>query len=84
MLKPFDLDVSNDDLQAANDWWQNLSNNQMKEYHVKYFPNVGTYLLGKRWVHQMWEAEGKPQPQELIPVVRCTNGIIEPCNCPMH
>lgn len=63
--KPFDLKVSRADILAALAWWRNLSLNQMKELERKYeeFPNPGS-----RTIHQMWESEGKPQPQALIPV----------------
>lgn len=66
--RPFDFSVSNADLQAADNWWSNLSINQMKAYRDKYFPAQCVHGLGRRWIHQIWENENKPQPQALIPV----------------
>lgn len=55
-------------MNEANAWWRNLSNNQMKTLEKKYFP---TWRSGTQnhMIQEMWENEGKPEPQELIPVL---------------
>jgi hypothetical protein len=68
MSRPFNLNVSQADLEAANRWWSNLSNNQMKGYRDRFAPNSDWYRLGQRTIHQIWEDEGKPDPQPTIPV----------------
>lgn len=65
--KPYDLNVSNDELNLANNWWRNLSNNQMDEFQRKYFQHW-QQAPHKRMIHQIWEAENKPEPQKLIPI----------------
>ena len=64
--RPYDMTVSLEVLHQAGAWWRNLSNNQMKELKSRYFPNYS--FVHERMIHQMWEEEGKPEPQELIPV----------------
>lgn len=48
-------------------WWRNLSINQMKELEKKHFPHriSGTH---DGMILEMWNKEGKPEPQALIPV----------------
>ena len=65
ITRPYDLNVSQADYRAALIWWRALSINQQKEIEKKY----STWSVpGYRQIHQIWEEEGKPQPQELIPV----------------
>lgn len=56
--------------QQSLNWWQNLSNNQMDEMREKYHPNIRMYLIiaGYKWIEDMWEKEGSPEPQKLIPI----------------
>ena len=51
--------------------------NQQDALISKYYPKTGMrrppmYLiwLGYHWIQDMWEGEGKPEPQELIPVMK--------------
>lgn len=55
---------------TARDWWNNLSINQQKDYHLRNFPNLGSYLItaNSSWVEAIWQREGKPNPQELTPI----------------
>lgn len=69
LTRPFDLSVSEEEFAKANAWWRNLSINQMKGYESKYFPDLPWDMIMDRRIHQMWEEEGKPLPQELIPVM---------------
>jgi hypothetical protein len=62
--KPYNYKASDEEINEALAWWRNLSINQMKEFEKKY----GLWPMpGFRQVHQVWEEEGKPQPQEVIP-----------------
>lgn len=51
-------------------WWRNLSNNQMNAVRRKYAPNISyeVFTQGYKWIEDAWTAEGRPEPQELIPV----------------
>ena len=61
--------ATDEELQKARDWWRNLSNNQMNEFWKKHFPNYSWEVVRTKYnIHKMWENEGKPPPQELIPV----------------
>ena len=60
MNKPFDLTVSQDELNRADAWWSSLSINEMKAIRDKHFPHSDWYNLGARWIHQIWEAESSP------------------------
>lgn len=65
--RPYDLSISDDEYNKARAWWRNLSNNQMKALEKTHFPHMSTYA-NKHMIYQMWEEEGKPSPQELIPI----------------
>lgn len=78
MLGPYDMKVSEDDLLAANKWWRSLSVNEMKAFEQKYFPEYSWDMLGKRDIHQMWEAEGKPPPDTCWPFDSNPGG--QPCS----
>jgi len=54
--------------EVANTWWNSLSINQMKEYHAKYIKFGDWYNPSNSSINDIWEKEGKPKPQELIPV----------------
>lgn len=55
--------------EAANTWWNSLSINQMKAYRDKYFKFSSWHDPSNNRINEVWEKEGKPAPQELIPVV---------------
>ena len=67
--RPFDLSVSQGDLERADVWWSSLSINEMKAIRDKHFPAMDWHSLGVRWVHQAWEEEGKPEPEVTIPLL---------------
>jgi hypothetical protein len=67
ITRRFDLNVSKDDLASAYKWWRSLSINQQKGFESKHQPNAPK-PLGERWVHQIWEEEGKPAEQQPIPI----------------
>lgn len=58
--------INAEDLKTSWNWWRNLSINQMKAVAKKHYPNC--YTLSQRMIWEMWTDEGKPLPQELIPV----------------
>lgn len=63
-IRPYGIQDS--ELIPSNKWWRNLSINQGKALQQKYYPNYPYY--NEYFVHKMWIQEGKPEPQELIPV----------------
>lgn len=67
LTRPYDMTVSEFEFSQADAWWRSLSINQMKEYEQRHFPWKQNFAH-KRMIHQMWEEEGKPNPQELIGV----------------
>lgn len=64
----YDMNASKAELSQASEWWRSLSINQMKGFEKKYFPHW-LQLPHDRMIHHMWKEEGKPEPQDLIPVV---------------
>lgn len=58
-----------EETKASQSWWRNLSNNQMKTFEKKYFPNHGNYAFHDGLIFEIWESEGRPEPQALIPVI---------------
>lgn len=60
--------VKNDPRALA--WWANLSINEQREFRNKYFPDVSMLVVvcGYKWIENIWEKEGRPEPQELIPI----------------
>ena len=59
ITQPFDMTVPQVELDHADAWWSSLSINEMKSYRDKYFPMMD-WNLRPRWIHQIWEVEGKP------------------------
>lgn len=51
-------------------WWRNLSINQQREVKDRHYPEISWCLIwrGHQWIDEMWEKEGKPEPQPLIPI----------------
>lgn len=64
-ITPADLGLTQQDVNSACEWWSALSINQMKAIEAKH--NQKCY--GWSQTHYLWTLEGKPAPQELIPVV---------------
>lgn len=62
ITRPFDLNVTAEEMTQAYLWWRSLSINEMKALEAKHFPGRNWFYMGPRYHHQMWEEEGKPLP----------------------
>lgn len=67
-LGPYDLQATTEDIDSAFKWWVNLSLNQEKELVSKYELPFQVSRGSRRLIHQIWDKEGKPEPQKLIPI----------------
>ncbi len=76
--RPYDANLSAEDIRAAIAWWSNLSINQMKglrdkhtthfQWNGKQVPVYAVHEIPRGTIYQIWEEEGKPPPQALIAV----------------